>query len=96
VQPAEGTYDVEVATIESLGTQDGRAILEAAKVGDVAVRWRMEKRAAPAGYSKVDTNQPLGAIAVYLCEPESDDGVFENEIVAVPKLGDEHCVMRVR
>jgi hypothetical protein len=96
VEPAEGTYDVEVARIESLGSQDGRAILEAAKVGDVAVRWRQDKCEAPEGYAKVDTNQPLGAIAVYLCEPESDDGVFENELVSVPKVGDDHAVYRVR
>jgi hypothetical protein len=96
VKPAEGAYDVEVATIESLGTEDGRAILEAAKVGDVSVRWQLEKRAAPVGYSLVETSQPLGSIAVYLCEPESDDGVFENELVPVPKVGAEHNVLRVR
>jgi Zinc carboxypeptidase len=96
VDAAEGTYDVEVARIESLGSQDGRAILEAAKVGDVAVSWRQDKLDVPSGYAKVDTNQPLGAIAVYLCEPESDDGVFENELVSVPKVGDDHAVYRVR
>jgi hypothetical protein len=96
VGPAEGNYDVEVAKIESLGTQDGRAILEAAKVGDVAVNWREESRAAPRGYAKVDTDQPLGAIAVYLCEPESDDGVFENELVPVPNVGEDHCALRIR
>lgn len=96
VGPAAGTYDVEVAKIESLGTEDGRAILEAAKVGDVAVTWRKDKREAPDGYAKVDTNQPLGAIAVYLCEPESDDGVFENELVPVPKVGEDHRILRVR
>ncbi len=96
VKPAEGTYDIEVATIESLGAEDGRAILEAAKVGDVAVKWRQEKRTLPPGYAEIDTNQPLGAIAVYLCEPESDDGVFENELVPVPKVGDDHSIFRIR
>ncbi|MBK9259941.1 MAG: M14 family metallopeptidase [Polyangiaceae bacterium] len=96
VEKAEGSYDVEVARIESLGNEDGRAILEAAKVGEVAVRWRSEKREAPRGYSIVDTNQPLGAIAVYLCEPESDDGVFENDLLPVPQVGEDHGVLRVR
>ena len=95
VEPAEGTYDVEVATLESLGTENGRAILEAAKVGDISVRWRREKRHAPVGYAKVGTDQPLGAIATYLCEPESDDGVYENELLPVPNVDDEHRVLRV-
>jgi hypothetical protein len=74
VEPAGGVYDVEVARVASLGAEDGRAILEAARVGEVSVQWREEARRAPEGWSRVDTEQPLGAIAVYLCEPESDDG----------------------
>jgi hypothetical protein len=44
---------------------------------------------------KVSTDQPLGAIAVYLCEPESDDGVLENDLVAAPSLGDDFPIWRV-
>jgi len=96
VEPADGDYDVEIARVNSLGAEGGRAILEAAKVGEVAVEWRRERRSAPAGFSRVDTNQPLGAIAVYLCEPESDDGAIENGLLPVPALGDDHSIWRVR
>jgi hypothetical protein len=96
VEPAEGTHDVEVARVMSLGAEGGRAILEAARVGEVAVRWQEEARRVPEGWSRVDTDQPLGAIAVYLCEPESDDGAVENGLVAVPAVGDEHPAWRLR
>ncbi|WP_437947113.1 M14 family metallopeptidase [Sorangium sp. So ce296] len=96
VAPAEGVHDVEVARVASLGAEHGRAILEAAQVGEAAVEWRAEARRAPEGWSRIDTEQPLGAIAVYLCEPESDDGAAENGLVAAPAVGDEHPAWRVR
>lgn len=96
VTPAEGVLDIEVARIAGLGAADGRAILEAARVGEVEVAWTEERRAAPAGWSLVDTDQRLGAVAVYLCEPESDDGIVENGVVDVPGVGDEHPAWRVR
>ena len=96
VDPAEGLHDVEIARVTSLGAEAGRAILEAARVGEVAVEWREEARRAPEGWSRVDTDQPLGAIAVYLCEPESDDGAVENGLVDVPAIGDEHPAWRLR
>ena len=44
----------------------------------------------------VRTDHPLGAIAVYLCEPESDDGAVENGLAPAPAVGDEHPAWRVR
>jgi len=70
-----------------------RAIPE--QVGSLAVSWRSEARAVPEGWSRVDTDQPLGAIAVYLCEPESDDGAVENGLVAAPAAGQEYPIWRV-
>jgi hypothetical protein len=96
VNPATGTFEVEVARIASLGAEGGRAILEAARVGEVAVAWEEARRPAPSGWSIVETDQALGAIAVYLCEPESDDGIVENGAAPVPAVGDEHPVWRVR
>ncbi len=96
VAPAEGVHDVEVARVESLGAERGRAILEAARVGELSVRWSEEARRVPEGWSRVDTDQPLGAIAVYLCEPESDDGAVENGLAPVPAAGDEHPAWRLR
>ena len=95
VDAAEGTYDVQVPVVESLGTEGGRAILEAAKVGELSVSWRNGSRPAPAGSGLVRTEQPLGAIAVYFCEPESDDGAIENGLLPVPAIGDELAIWRV-
>lgn len=96
VAPAAGVHDVEVARVTSLGAEGGRAILEAARVGEVAVEWRAAAREVPDGWSRVDTDQPLGAIAVYLCEPESDDGAVENGLVPVPEVGDDYPAWRLR
>lgn len=96
VEPAEGVHDVEVARVTSLGAEGGRAILEAPQIGEVAVAWREEARRVPEGWCRVDTDQPLGAIAVYLCEPESDDGAAENGFVKAPAIGEEHPAWRLR
>ena len=96
VEEASGTYDVEVPVVESLGTEGGRMILEAASFGEIAVSWRNGSRRAPAGSGLVRTDQPLGAIAVYLCEPESDDGAFENGVLPAPVRGEELGVWRLR
>ena len=95
VATATGAYDVEVPVVEHLGAEGGRSILEAAKVGELGVSWRRGPRAAPTGSELVRTDQPLGAIAVYLCEPESDDGAVENGLLPVPSLGDELGIWRV-
>ncbi len=95
VAPASGIHDVEVARVTSIGDEGGRAILEAARVGEVSVEWRAEHRRVPDGWSRVDADQPLGAIAVYLCEPESDDGAVENGLAPAPAVGDEHPAWRL-
>ena len=94
-QEAIGTFDVEVPKVEGLGSKGGRAILEAAAVGELSVSWRSGPRHAPPGWALVPTDQPLGAIAVYLCEPESDDGAVENGLLPVPALGEELALWRV-
>jgi hypothetical protein len=38
-------------------------------------KWRKETRAIDPGSYFVDTSQPLGLLAVYLLEPQSDDGL---------------------
>jgi hypothetical protein len=91
-----GPLDVEVARVRGFATQDGRKILEASQVGMLEVDWTTERRTPPAGYKIVRADQPLGAIAVYLCEPESDDGAIENGLVASPQAGDEFGIWRMR
>jgi Zinc carboxypeptidase len=86
--------EVEVATVEGFGSEGGRKILESASVGELRVSWRREGRALD-GMRLVRTDQPLGAIAVYLCEPESDDGAVENGLVTAPAQGGEFPIWRV-
>lgn len=91
---AGGTHEVEVATIEGFGTEGGRKILEASEVGDLRVSWKRQSRTVPAGAHLVRTDHASAAIAVYLCEPESDDGAIENGLLPVPAAGDEFPIWR--
>lgn len=97
IEPASGERAVEIATVEQAraGGDDARKILEAGSPSDLRVSWREARRAIPAGWSIVRTDQPHGSIAVYLSEPESDDGLVENGVIAAPKTGDEFPVWRV-
>jgi hypothetical protein len=63
-------------------------------VGDLRVEWKRGARQVAPGSKLVRTDQPLAAIAVYLCEPESDDGAIENGLVAAPAVGDEFPIWR--
>jgi hypothetical protein len=94
VEAAPAEVDAEVATIAEAHRERGRKILESAQVGDVRVEWHRGARKAPAGYRMVRTDQPLAAIAVYLCEPESDDGAVENGLVGAPAVGAEFPIWR--
>jgi hypothetical protein len=95
VEAARGEREVEVARASGFATEGGRKILEASEVGDLQVEWKRETRKLD-GHSLVRTDQPLGAIAVYLCEPESDDGAIENGLVAAPAVGGEFPIWRAR
>lgn len=51
--------------------------------------WRRELREFPAGTFRVSTRQPLGRLAFYLLEPESDDGLvtwnfFDDVLASLP------------
>jgi hypothetical protein len=94
VEPAPETVDAEVATMVELASEGGRKILESAAVGEARVEWRRGARKVPAGSKLVRTDQPLAAIAVYLCEPESDDGAVENGLVGAPAIGGECPIWR--
>jgi hypothetical protein len=94
VDDAPGAVDAEVATIAEVASEGGRKILESAAVGDVRVEWKRGARQIAPGSKLVRTDQPLAAIAVYLCEPESDDGAIENGLVAAPEVGGEFPIWR--
>jgi len=95
VTPAEGPCEVEVATVESSGSEAGRRILEASAYGSLDVSWNERQHVIPDGWCRVSTDQPLGAVAVYLCEPESDDGAGENGIVTAAR-GEQFPAWRER
>jgi hypothetical protein len=95
VEPAPAQASVEVATLVS-SSQVGKqhSNLEASAVGLRNVAWSQHRR-VPAGSVFLPTDQPLGALAVYLCEPESDDGLIENGLLPTPEQGQELGVLRV-
>lgn len=86
---------VEAACFEGSSHLGGRAILEAAGVRQCQVSWRKESRRLAADSILLPTDQPLGALAVYLCEPESDDGLVENGLLPTPAQGQEFAVLRI-
>lgn len=85
---------VERGTLEALGAVSGRAILEAAGVGQRQVSWTEVEAAFSAESLLIKTDQPLGALAVYLCEPASDDGIIEAGFSPTPDLGSPFEVAR--
>lgn len=93
-EPASGTVQVSVARVEGYGETAGRHILEAAGTGEVQVSRRAGPRELPPGWVRVRTDGPHAPVAVYLCEPESDDGPVENGIVAAPAVGEELPIWR--
>jgi hypothetical protein len=59
-------------------------------------RWRAVERTFPAGTHRVPTAQPLGVLATYLLEPESDDGLVTwNVLGAALQPGGEFTVLRI-
>src|SRR5262245_41516710 len=67
---------VEAARIEGFAPVPSREILEATSLGEkeLMAEYRPASRRLSAGTALVGTEQPLGAVAVYLCEARSDDG----------------------
>jgi hypothetical protein len=94
--PPPGTVlDVEIAIVRGQVTSAGREILEANVSAYLEADWRRERRALPADWVLVPTAQPRGAIAVYLCEAGSDDGLVACEWIALPRTGEEFPAWRV-
>ena len=87
--------DAEVATVRGEVSSAGREILEANASPYLEAEYRRERRALPDGWAIVRTEQQRGAIAVYLCEAGSDDGLLACELVAHPAAGEEFPAWRV-
>jgi hypothetical protein len=88
---------VEVARVEGAESEAARQILEAAGGGSSTLKAtvKQEGRLLRAGTWLVPTDQPLGAIAVYLCEAESDDGLVACGVLPAPAPDTEFPVLRV-
>ena len=91
------TATVEVARVEGFEARAAARSWRHALAASASCwrEYRPETRRPPAGTYLVQTDQPLGAIAVYLCEARSDDGIVASGIVPAPELGAEFPVWRV-
>jgi hypothetical protein len=92
---ARPMLDAEVATVVGEVSSAGREILEANASSYLEADYRRERRALPAGWALVPTEQQRGAIAVYLCEAGSDDGLVACEWIDKPAVGAEFPAWRV-
>ena len=87
--------DVEIPIVRSAETEAGRKILESNTASHLEADLRRERRALPEGWALVPTEQQYGAIAVYLCEAGSDDGLLACGWIAEPAPGSEFPAWRV-
>jgi len=89
--------ELEVAHIDATSDDGARKILETSSSGEreVQAHHELASRVLRAGTKYVRSDQPLGAIATYLCEARSDDGFVACGVLPEPKPGDEFAVARV-
>jgi hypothetical protein len=92
----EHSVEVEVARIEGMAGTGSRAILEATVEREMQVSSHLRPQHLAAGVEVVPTAQPLGAIASYLCEARSDDGLLACGLIPEPAPGSEWPVLRLR
>ena len=96
VEPEESASVIaEIATVRGELFVTGPRILESAGVAHLDVDFCTVKRALPPGWRLVYTAQQRGAIAVYLCEAGSDDGIIESGLIQRPQAGAEFPAWRV-
>jgi hypothetical protein len=86
--------DAEVAVVRGKVSSAGRQILEANASEYLEADYRHGRHRLPEGWSLAYTQQARGAIAVYLCEAESDDGLLACGL-ASPDPGAEYPAWRV-
>ncbi len=85
----------EIAVARQQQVSAAREILEAASSVVLDVDYRCERRALPEDWRLVYTAQQRGAIAVYLCEAGSDDGLFTSGLIDLPAPGSEFPAWRI-
>jgi hypothetical protein len=87
--------DVEIATVRDLVLSAGREILEAHSSAYLEADYIVQRRALPSGWCLVHASGQRGAIAVYLCEAGSDDGLLDCGWIQQPEPGTEFPAWRV-
>jgi len=87
--------DAEIAIVKGLVSSAGREILEANASSYLDADYQRSQRALPEGWALVRTEQQRGAIAVYLCEAGSDDGLLACGWIEEPARGSEFPAWRV-
>ena len=85
----------EIAIVRDTATSAGRKILEANTSAYLDADYSPQTRTLPPCWQLVDTAQQRGAIAVYLCEAGSDDGLVACGLIDTPKVGEEFPAWRV-
>jgi Zinc carboxypeptidase len=85
----------EIPVIRSRVVAGGREILEAGTSSHLDAEHVAQTRALPADWRLVYTAQQRGAIACYLLEAGSDDGLIACDWIDQPKPGDEFPAWRV-
>jgi hypothetical protein len=93
--PVAPLLDAQVATITAQTSSAGREILEANASPFLEAHYERGRRMLPDGWALVRTEQPRGAIAVYLCEAGSDDGLLACGWIDEPEVGSEFPAWRV-
>lgn len=93
--PADATLDAEIAVVRKRVAIPGRGILEADSSTHLEVEFMRQQRALPVGWRLVRTGQQRGAIAVYLCEAGSDDGLQACELIDAPETDTEFPAWRI-
>lgn len=86
---------VQIATVGETVRTAGRDILEANASSYTQAVYAASLRVLPDGWCIVCTEQQRGAIAVYLCEAESDDGLVACGLIDAPEVGAEFPAWRV-
>lgn len=89
------TLDAEVATVQRQVVVGGRDILEAKSSRHWEFEVRRARRELPPDWQLVYTQQQRGAIAAYLCEPGSDDGLDACGLLGELEAGGEFPAWRV-
>jgi hypothetical protein len=91
---ADAKLDVEVYRIDKI-TRAAR-VFQNHRLVTVDASPRMDRRSVPAGTLLVRTGQPLGSLAVYFLEPQSEDGLCTwNFFDDVLKQGQDYPVLRL-